>query len=99
LAIRNSVEYAGVLKTTKNGSERRARGRIRPREKIVWIQWVDTDDEEVYIEDLQDIVITNLYFMKKLNYFFTNYGECYTYVRPVLGYYRVDCESGMGGPH
>ena len=35
LAIRNSVEYSGILKKTKNGSERRARGRIRPRERVI----------------------------------------------------------------
>jgi hypothetical protein len=44
-------------------------------------------------------VASNLELMGKLNYFFTNYGECYTYVRPVLGYYRRDCENGNGGPH
>jgi hypothetical protein len=35
LAIRNSVEYSKYLKETKSGSERRARGRIRPRETVV----------------------------------------------------------------
>lgn len=99
LAIRNSVEYGGVLKKTKSKSERRARGRIRPKETIVWIQMVDIGDEEVYIEDLQDIVMSNLHLMKKLEYFYLYWGGCYTYVRPVLGCYRSDCENGNGGPH
>lgn len=99
LAIRNSVEYPRVLKTTKNGSERRARGRIRPKERVIWIQMAALDDEEVYIDDLQDIVTSNLSLIKKLEYFFSNWHDSYTYVRPVLGYYRPDCENGMGGPH
>ena len=69
MAIRNSVEYSRVLKTTKNGSERRARGRIRPKERVIWIQMAALDDEEAYIEDLQDVVLSSLSSMKKLNYF------------------------------
>ena len=99
LAIRNSVEYSRYVKMTKDDSERRARGRIRPREKVIWIQMADIDDEEVYIEDLQDIVTSNLPFMKKLEYFFLYWGDCHTYVRPVLGYYRSDCNECTGGPH
>ncbi len=99
LAIRNSVEYGNYLKQTKNKSERRARGRIRPRETVVWLQLIDMDAEETYIEDLQDIVTSNLHLMKKLEYFFSYWGDCYTYVRPVLGCYRSDCEHGNGGPH
>ena len=99
LAIRNSVEYPRFLKTTKKGSERRARGRIRPKERVIWIQMAALDDEEVYIDDLQDIVTSNLHLIKKLKYFFSNWHDSYTYVRPVLGYYRQDCEYFMGGPH
>lgn len=99
LAIRNSVEYSRVLKMTGNQTERRARGRIRPRERVIWIQTADFDDEVAYIENLSNIVRSNLYLMKKLNYFFSNWHDSYTYVRPVLGYYRQDCEDCTGGPH
>lgn len=99
LSIVNTTYNARTLKylDPRTEKERRARGRIRPREYVVWIDPIDMYDCEWTFSDIHREIRWHLH--KKLRFFYDNVDDAYVYVRPVIGYYRRDCDNGNGGYH
>lgn len=95
IAIRNSVEYDRTLKYIDHNTkkERKCRGRIRPRDCIVWLDSIDIADGSYFSTDMGQNFFDYIEGKRKLTYWY-NLGSPYFYIRPVIGYSRQDCAEG-----